>query len=165
MTKGRDENEFEELKLWLRKREMANRNGMNVGIASFRNYPPWKYQWTFNYNIFLLILSLEWPFQYTTFYPRDNCIPQSTRCWPMELSYSRSWALLEEPPIVQPLKNSAFYGTRRFNTLFKIALHWSLSWAISIQSTPHHPISLRSILILSTHLHVCLPSCDARKAN
>jgi hypothetical protein len=35
------------------------------------------------------------------------------------LTYLRSWALLEELPIVQPLKNSpAFYGTRRFNTVF-----------------------------------------------
>jgi hypothetical protein len=67
------------------------------------------------------------------------------------LTHSRSWALLEEPPIVQPLKDfPAFYRTRRFNTVFTRALHWSLSWAISNQSTPFHPISLRSILILST---------------
>jgi hypothetical protein len=71
------------------------------------------------------------------------------------LTYLRSWALLEEPPIVQPLKNfPAFYGTRRFNNVFTRDLHWSLSWTISIQSTPFHPISLRSILILSTHLHL-----------
>jgi hypothetical protein len=32
-------------------------------------------------------------------------------------TYLRSWALLEKPPIVQPLKNfPAFYGNRRFNT-------------------------------------------------
>jgi hypothetical protein len=48
----------------------------------------------------------------------------------------------------------AFYGTRRFNTVFTRALHWSLSWAILIQSTPSHPMSLRSILILSTHLRL-----------
>jgi hypothetical protein len=42
--------------------------------------------------------------------------------------------------------------------VFTRALHWSLSWAISIQSTPSHPISLRSILILSTHLRLGLPS-------
>jgi hypothetical protein len=35
------------------------------------------------------------------------------------LTYLRSWALLEESPIVQPLKNfPASYGTRRFNTVF-----------------------------------------------
>jgi hypothetical protein len=57
------------------------------------------------------------------------------------LTYLRSWALLEEQPIVQPLINfPAFYGTRRFNTVFTRALHWSPSWAISIQSTPLHPI-------------------------
>jgi hypothetical protein len=40
----------------------------------------------------------------------------------------RSWALLEKPPVAQPLKNFAtFYGTRRFITVFTRALHWSLS--------------------------------------
>jgi hypothetical protein len=34
--------------------------------------------------------------------------------------------------------------------VFTRALHWSLSWAISIQSTPSHPISLRSILMFKT---------------
>jgi hypothetical protein len=68
-------------------------------------------------------------------------------------TYTRSWALLEKPPILQPLKNfPAFYGAQSFNTVFTRALHWSLSWAISIQSTPSHHISLRSISIFSTHL-------------
>jgi hypothetical protein len=69
------------------------------------------------------------------------------------LAHSWSWDLLEKLPIVQLLKNfPAFYGTRRFITGFTRALHWSLSWARSIRSIPSHPISLRSILILSTHL-------------
>jgi hypothetical protein len=39
----------------------------------------------------------------------------------MELS------LLEEPPILQLLKNfPVFYGTRRFITVFTKALHWSI---------------------------------------
>jgi hypothetical protein len=42
--------------------------------------------------------------------------------------------------------------------MFTRALHSSLSWASSIQSTPSHPISLRSILILFTHLRLGLPS-------
>jgi hypothetical protein len=50
------------------------------------------------------------------------CSPPSSRpaLRPLKLlTYSQSWALLEEPPIVQPLKNfPAFYGTRRFNTVF-----------------------------------------------
>jgi hypothetical protein len=69
--------------------------------------------------------------------------------------YLWSWAFLDVPPIVQPLKNfSAFYGTQTFNTVFTIALHWSLSWAISIQSTASHPISLKSILILFLEMYV-----------
>jgi hypothetical protein len=84
---------------------------------------------------------------------------------PTELSWlpslTRSWssALLEKLSIVQVLKNfQAFYGTRRFITVFKRALHWSLSWARSIQSIPSNPISIRSILILSSHLRLGLPS-------
>jgi hypothetical protein len=42
--------------------------------------------------------------------------------------------------------------------VFTRALHWSLSWARSIQSIPSHSISLRSILILSTNLRLGLPS-------
>jgi hypothetical protein len=49
-------------------------------------------------------------------------------------------------------KFPAFYGTRRFITAFTRARHLSLSWARSIQSTPYQPISLRSILILSSLL-------------
>jgi hypothetical protein len=37
-------------------------------------------------------------------------------------------SLLEKPPIVQLLKNfPAFYGTRRFITVFTRALYWSVS--------------------------------------
>jgi hypothetical protein len=41
--------------------------------------------------------------------------------------------------------------------VFTRALHWSLSWARWIHSIPSHPISLRSILILSNHLRFGLP--------
>jgi hypothetical protein len=53
--------------------------------------------------------------------------------WPLPtqdslLTYLGSGALPEKLPIVQPLKNfPAFYGTRRFITVFTRALHWSLS--------------------------------------
>jgi hypothetical protein len=52
----------------------------------------------------------------------------------------------------------AFHGTRRFNTEFTRDLHLFLSWARPIQSTSPHPTSSRSILILSTHLRLGLPS-------
>jgi hypothetical protein len=63
------------------------------------------------------------------------------KCFNLSLTLTRSWswALLEKPPIVQSLKNfPAFYGTRRFITVFTRALHWSLSWARSIQSIHIH---------------------------
>jgi hypothetical protein len=41
---------------------------------------------------------------------------------------SWSFVLLEKPPVVQLLKNFlAFYGTRKFLTVFTITLHWSLT--------------------------------------
>jgi hypothetical protein len=42
--------------------------------------------------------------------------------------------------------------------MFTRALHWSLFWASSIQSIPSHPISLRSISILTPHLCLRLTS-------
>jgi len=42
--------------------------------------------------------------------------------------------------------------------VFATARHWSLSWARFIQSTPSHTTSVRSILTLSSHLLLGLPS-------
>ena len=55
-------------------------------------------------------------------------------------------------------KFPAFYGTRRFITAFTRARNLSLSWASSFQSIPPHPTSWGSILILSSHLRLGLPS-------
>ena len=55
-------------------------------------------------------------------------------------------------------KFPAFHGTRRFITVLTSVHHLSLSWANPIQSTYPHPTSWRSILILSTHLSLGLPS-------
>jgi hypothetical protein len=52
-----------------------------------------------------------------------------------------SWTLLKKLPVVQLFKNSpTFYGTRRFIAVFTRAIHWSLSWASSNQSTPFHSL-------------------------
>ena len=40
---------------------------------------------------------------------------------------------------------------------FTTARHFPLSWATWIQSTPSHPISLWSVLLLSLHLHLGFP--------
>ena len=67
--------------------------------------------------------------------------------------------LLEKLTGLQPVKKfPAFYGTRRFIATLTSARHLSLSWASPIQSTYSHPTSWRSILILSTHLRLGLPS-------
>jgi hypothetical protein len=69
-------------------------------------------------------------------------------------SRSLLWALLEEPLIGQPVKNfPAFHGAQRFNTVFTRALHWSLSWDISISKIhidiAHSPTSWSSQWSLS----------------
>ena len=67
--------------------------------------------------------------------------------------------LLEKLTGLQLVKKfPAFHGTRRFITALTSVRHLSLSWASPIQSTYPHPTSWRSILTLSTHLHLGLPS-------
>src|SRR5215472_5036932 len=67
--------------------------------------------------------------------------------------------LLEKLTGLQLVKKfPEFHGTRRFITALTSVRHLSLSWASPIQSTCPHPTSWRSILILSTHLRLGLPS-------
>ena len=56
-------------------------------------------------------------------------------------------------------KFPAFHGTRRFITALISVRQLSLSWTSPIQSTYPYPTSRSSILILSTHLRLGLPSC------
>ena len=71
----------------------------------------------------------------------------------------RCRVLLEKLTGLQLVKKfPAFHGTRRFITALTSIRHLSLSWANPIQSTYSHPTSCRSILILSTHLRLGLPS-------
>jgi len=70
-----------------------------------------------------------------------------------------SRGLLEKLTGLQLAKKfPAFYGTRRFITALTSARHLSLCWASYIQSTHPHPTFWRSILILSSHLSLGLPS-------
>jgi len=71
----------------------------------------------------------------------------------------RCRVLLEKLTGLQLVKKfTAFHGTRRFITALTSVRHLSLSWASPIQSIYPHPTSWRSILILSTHLRLGLPS-------
>jgi len=67
--------------------------------------------------------------------------------------------LLEKLTGLQLVKKfPTFHGTRRFITALTSVRHLSLSWANPIQSTYPHSTSWRSVLILSTHLHLGLLS-------
>ena len=67
--------------------------------------------------------------------------------------------LLEKLTGLQLVKKfPTFHGTRRFITALTSFRHLSLSWARPIQSIYPLPTSWRSILILSTHLRLGLPS-------
>ena len=67
--------------------------------------------------------------------------------------------LLEKLTGLQLVKKfPPFHGTRRFITALPSVRHLSLSWASPIQSIYPHPTSWRSILILSTHQRLGLPS-------
>ena len=81
------------------------------------------------------------------------------RCLLIYLLTPWSRVLLEKLTGFQLVKKfPIFYWTRRFIIAFTSARHLSLSWASSIQSIPPHLASWRSILILSSHLRLGLPS-------
>jgi membrane-bound metal-dependent hydrolase YbcI (DUF457 family) len=56
--------------------------------------------------------------------------------------------------IVQLVKYLALFGTRGFTAALTTGHYLHLSCATRIQSKPSQPISLRTILILSSHLRV-----------
>jgi len=58
-------------------------------------------------------------------------------------------------------KFPTFYGSKRFNTVFTRAHHWSISGARWFVSTTSHPISLRLILILPSHLFLHPPATSS----
>jgi hypothetical protein len=84
------------------------------------------------------------------------------KCWNTWTNYKNltPWSrILEKLIVTQPVeKVPAFYWTCSFITVFTGDRYWSLSWARWIQCTTSYPISLRSILILSSHLRHGSPS-------
>ena len=105
---------------------------------------------------------------------RDTVHVQGFRCvylltpWCIILEKLTGLHLVKKFPV--------FHGTRRFITALTSVCHLSLSWASPIQSTYPHPLppgdnpiavnkyyyyyptSWRSVLILSTHLRLGIPS-------
>ena len=84
------------------------------------------------------------------------CLNQLRHRVPHLLTYLLTpWSrvLLEKLTDFQLIKKfPAFYGTRRFITVFTSARHLSLSWSSSIQSIPPHPTPWRSILAFPTKI-------------
>ena len=97
-----------------------------------------------------------------SFYVNHSCCAS----YSLKDRYSKSnlltpWCrvLLEKLTGLQLVKKfPAFHGTRRFITALTTVRHLSLYWASPIQSIYPHPTSWRSVLILSTHLRLGLPS-------
>lgn len=64
---------------------------------------------------------------------------------------------LKKRTAAQVVKNvSAFYGTRKFITLFTTVWHWTLISAGIIQSGPSQPICIGPMLVISSHVHLAL---------
>ena len=92
-------------------------------------------------------------------YKHQTAQPNLTGMITTSLLTPRCTVLLEKLTSLQLVKKfSVFHGTPRFITALTSVRHLSLTWASPIQSTCPHPTSWRSILILSTHLRLGLPS-------
>ena len=103
----------------------------------------------------------EWQCMYVCNKSIGGLGPGVTACKLTSFHLLTPWCrvLLEKLTGLQLVKKfPAFHGTRRFITALTSVRHLSLSWASPIQSIYPHPTSWRSILILSAHLHLGLPS-------
>ena len=88
-----------------------------------------------------------------------HCVEYQVQLPCTNLLTPRCRVLLEKLTCLQLVKKfPEFHGTRRFITALTSVRHLSLSWASPIQSIYPHSTSWRSILILSTHLRLGLPS-------
>jgi len=72
------------------------------------------------------------------------------------MDQSSSWEANNHSPCQEILPPP--YESRKVITVFSRAHHWFLYWARYIQSTPSHPIPLKSSIILCFHRRLCLPS-------
>jgi hypothetical protein len=73
------------------------------------------------------------------------------------LTYLRSWALPEKLPIVQPLRTSQHFKEPKGSSPCSQGPSTG-PYPEPVRSIPSHRLSLRSILILYTHLRLGLPS-------
>jgi len=119
-----------------------------------------------NYNVDITTTYLEIPKCFMSYLSNEIEVDSTTLAMGNLLTYLLTYlltpwcrVLLENLTGLQLVyKFPAFHGTRRFVTALISARHPSLSCASPIQSIYPHPTSWRSILILSTHLRLGLPS-------
>ena len=75
------------------------------------------------------------------------------------LTHSMQQSPSQKLTVPHPVKKFlTLYGIQRFITAFTSACHLSLSWARLIQSMPPNPTFSKSILALSSHRCLCVPS-------
>ena len=115
-----------------------------------------------NYVTFLnlLPLALRGPVLHPTLFPPTAAVvisPKRSALYLLAYSMEQSpcW---EANRFSARKKFPAFNGTRNFTTAFTSARHLYLSWASSIQPITPYPTPWRSILILSSHRRLGLPS-------
>ena len=112
-------------------------------------------------DILVVLRTISSKWWYNASYKDTAASPHLLNCL---LTYSHTYLLtpwsrvfLEKLTGFQLIKKfPAFYGTQRLITILTSARYLSLSWAWSIQSMALHPTSWRSILILSSRLHLGL---------
>jgi len=105
-------------------------------IAVFRR--PWYCYWRHVY--------------YSHHYPVLKIRKQTSVNWTDCMEQGSSWEANRSSA------SQVFHWTRSFITAFTRSRQLSLSWTSSLQSTHPHPPSWKSILILSSHLRLGLPS-------
>ena len=125
----------------IRKKSRLIRRTFKLGSFLSQAGEPWKAN-SFSFNVIRSVHCFR-SHSYTPAYLRTPCCR----------------VLLEKLTGLQLVKKfPAFHGTRRFITALPNVRQLSLSWTNPIQSIYTHPTSWRSILILSTHLRLGLPS-------
>jgi hypothetical protein len=119
---------------------------VEVQLHDFLTSTLWSYSWSRSLqpNMLFLLRNSRWDRLYGWMIQpyMGPAVPDSMKQSPSGEADSRSVSteiprLLRNPKVHCRVHNSP---------------HWSLSWARWIQSTPSHRISLRPILILSSHL-------------
>ena len=118
--------------------------------------------WIWEQTATISIYNIKW----LAFIIETECVYCAVRAKSVHITYLLTYLLTPwSRVLLEKLTGSEatqeiprIFGTRRFLTVLTSARHLSLSWASSIQSPQPPPTSWRSILILSSHLRLCLPN-------